>query len=386
MSDNLNSKRHKTMANNNNNNSTHDNNNPSLPEEIIYQILTRLPVKSLLQFRSVSKLWLALISSPQFIHTHLGQSIRDTSLKHHNIMLSSTHPYNHLTICSVYSVFDDISCDVIQPDYPMKDPHNHVWVVGCVNGLVCLAVEEYTLFLWNPATRKSRRLRSPDVVLDYGCYLIYGFGYDQVADDYKVVGMFCFFRSGGEYDTTVKVYSSKEDIWRKIGDFPFGIPFDDSGKFASGSLHWAASGDMRSGSPDSWLIVAFNLATENYVEIAQPNFGNSEHDLTLGVLGESLCILCNYGRTIMDVWVMKEYCVRESWTKLVTIPYLNDPIRDRYSVPLAISENGVIVMEFEGRLVLYNANEKTLKDLEFCKRDLCLEAQTYVESLISPNF
>lgn len=357
---------------------------PNLPEEIIAEILSRLPVKSLLQFRSVSKLWLSLISSPQFIKTHVAKSIADTKLTHHRLILSSTHPHFNLNSCSVYSVFNEPSTDAIELDYPMKTPHNSVWVVGSFNGLVCLAIEEDSIFLWNPSTRKSRRLRSPEINMRFGCYIIYGFGYDECGDDFKVVGIFCVFRNGYAYETEVKVYSSKADCWRRIEDFPFGIPLDDSGKFANGALHWAASRDIRSGSPNSWIVVSLDLAKETYGEVLQPSYGEGEYDLTLGVLGEYLCILCNYGRTRTDVWIMKEYGVRESWTKLVTIPYLKETMT--YSKPLGISENGDILLEFESHLILYNANDSIFKDPEIHKFDGCLEADTYVESLVSPNF
>ncbi|KAL6185268.1 hypothetical protein ACLB2K_041402 [Fragaria x ananassa] len=40
-------------------------------EDLLSQILVRLPLKSLLCFKSVSKQWLSLISSPQFLVTHI---------------------------------------------------------------------------------------------------------------------------------------------------------------------------------------------------------------------------------------------------------------------------------------------------------------------------
>jgi hypothetical protein len=41
-----------------------------LPHELIIQILLRLPVKSLLRFKCVCKLWLTLISDAHFANSH----------------------------------------------------------------------------------------------------------------------------------------------------------------------------------------------------------------------------------------------------------------------------------------------------------------------------
>ncbi|OWM74640.1 hypothetical protein CDL15_Pgr005220 [Punica granatum] len=47
---------------------------PHLPEEMIYEILVRLPVKSLCRFRCVSTLWRTIISDPHFVSSHLARS------------------------------------------------------------------------------------------------------------------------------------------------------------------------------------------------------------------------------------------------------------------------------------------------------------------------
>ncbi|XP_057486624.1 F-box/kelch-repeat protein At3g23880-like [Actinidia eriantha] len=359
---------------------------PNLPPEIIAEILSRLPVKSLLQFRSVSKSWLSLISNHEFAKTHLGIAFKNDDYAHHRLILSSVRPQFDLKSCSLYSVLyeqEQQSLIASELDYPLKDPHRSFSVVGSCNGLVCIAIEEDAVFLWNPCTRKSKRLPDSRVRMKYGCYVIYGFGCDESSDDYKVVVILCFLGSGGLYETKVKVYALRTNSWRRIGDFSYGIPLDDSGKFVNGSLHWAASGNL--GANYSWVIVSLDLAKETYGEVEQPNYGDGGLDLSLWELKGWLCVLCNYPGTHVDVWVMKEYGVRESWTKLFVISYLPEPSNDGFSRPLCISKNGEILLQYGSQLVLYNPKDGTSKILDIQNIYDFLEADTYVESLVSPN-
>lgn len=53
---------------------------PSLPQEMIVEILSRLPVKSVCKFRCVSKPWLSLISDLHFVNAHLRRTLENDDL------------------------------------------------------------------------------------------------------------------------------------------------------------------------------------------------------------------------------------------------------------------------------------------------------------------
>ncbi|XP_075484263.1 F-box protein CPR1-like isoform X2 [Primulina tabacum] len=286
---------------------------PCLPEEIVVEILARLPVKSLLKFRH----------------------------------------------CSVMSLMQEPSTDACSIDYPKKHPKKAVWVVGSCNGLICLAINEKDLFFWNPSTRKSKKLPPVNVNVKRGFYNIYGFGYNECDDDYKVVGIFCVFGNAGAYESMVKIYSSKINSWKRMEDFKGGVPLDDSGKFACGKLHWSASRNL--GFHFRWDIVSLDMESEVYGIVEQPNYGEREFDSTLGVLGECICILCNYQYINADLWVLKEYGVKESWTKVATIPYVDAPGKLLYSKALFMLQNGELLLVFGMHFIVYNLEDNSVR-------------------------
>ncbi|KAH7867120.1 hypothetical protein Vadar_029040 [Vaccinium darrowii] len=351
-----------------------------LPPEIMAQILSRLPVKSLLRFRCVSKSWRALISDPEFAKTHLRlASSIDTAYTHHRLLIANA--FAVVRSCSLPSILNENCCydaDVVDIDhYPMcrdnRGGHLGVRVLGCCDGLMCIETKT-TLFVWNPSTRKSKRLPSYDMPL--GHVVVYGFGYDASIDDYKVVGFLYECRDGIFYGA--KVCTLRSDSWRRIGDFPrCDITFKNrSGVFANGALHWNAR-------ETDGNIVSLDLAKETYGEVSKPN-----KDRAHGHLYETLCdfhgclgVLYDY-RAYADVWVMKEYGTRESWTKLVVISF--DTSSDlKYTIPVCILKNGEILLDTNKRLVRYNPKDGTFT-YPTSPIDLGSSAvHPYVESLVS---
>ncbi|KAG5604087.1 hypothetical protein H5410_025579 [Solanum commersonii] len=75
---------------------------------------------------------------------------------------------------------------------PMENPTIYSWIVGSVNGLICLYSKIEETVLWNPAVKKSKKL--PTLGAKYNLipmgiffYTKYGFGYDDSSDDYKAL-------------------------------------------------------------------------------------------------------------------------------------------------------------------------------------------------------
>ncbi|XP_059288568.1 F-box/kelch-repeat protein At3g23880-like [Lycium ferocissimum] len=158
--------------------------------DFLTEILSRLPVKSLLRFKSVSKSWFSLICSPEFIKSHLSLSAKNnnTDYTNYRVMLRIAQPEFNLKDCSLKSLLHDES--VIEEsnlDYPMKDSSISFLIEGSVNGLICLVSGAEELVLWNPSIKTYKKLPVLISKMRDSYRSTYGFGYDEIHDDYKVV-------------------------------------------------------------------------------------------------------------------------------------------------------------------------------------------------------
>ncbi|XP_073131647.1 F-box/kelch-repeat protein At3g23880-like [Henckelia pumila] len=369
----------------------------NLPEEILVEILAKLPVKSLLRFRCVSRSWLELISSQHFIKAHLNSSRQDLNLSNYKIMLSIREfPTYDLKYCPLnFLLHEPWSTDASSIDYPKS---SSVCVVGSCNGLICLVINEKDLFLWNPSTRQSRKLPPANFNMGRaGSPNDHSFGFHESGDDYKVVNILSVFEKKGQYKLMAMIYSLKSDSWKRVGDFKGcllkddfkgRVIEDDSGKFASGKLHWCtAQSRFTHEDAAEWdIIISLDIESEVFGVLEQPNYMKKDKcELLLGVLGECICVLCeNYENSTTDLWVLKEYGVKESWTKLAVIPS-TDPIDSLWhSMPMFILPNGGILFSTYGRyFVVYNPKDHSTKIFDI-NNSRYSEANIYVESLISP--
>lgn len=114
------------------------------------------------------------------------------------------------------------------------------------------------------------------------------------------------------------VYSMKLRSWRRIQDFPYEISFVGDGVFLNGSLHWQS----RDG------IAVLHLGREEFSLLPRPHpmFGARKCsyevlDALNGILFLSYYPENGEGKGL-EVWVMRDYGVENSWMKLCSIDLL----------------------------------------------------------------
>ncbi|XP_052194551.1 F-box protein CPR1-like [Diospyros lotus] len=347
----------------------------NLPEEIVAEILSRLPVSSLCRFRCVSKSWRSLISEPNFIRLHLNHNT--TTTDHHRlILISDFYKLYSVDLHSPEFTQDSIAIYLKFP--PDRNPNRFGQICGSCDGL--LLMRDYiSYFLLNPSTRESKEVpNSPFSVKSGYSFNLNGFGHDSSKDDYKVVRISHCDCAADCAENIVSVFSLRTNTWRRIEDSPYDHSFHERlpGVFVSGAVHWLAC-TTGVGSNDSTVIASLDLAKEKFQSVPCPGSAGDILIEELGVLGGCLCALgfCHSG--CQDVWVMKKYGVRDSWTKF-TINYGNFPFWN----PLCFSRTGQVLLESGHSLVIFDQEEKTFKELKVKGRPAQFKAGVYVESLV----
>ncbi|CAL5391020.1 unnamed protein product [Camellia sinensis] len=338
-----------------------------IPDEVLIEILARLPVKSLLQFRSVCKSWNSLIANPSFITTHLNQTKSNTQL----LIIKYTHVPNQERFISCS---DDETCcgNFVELENPFHSPGISFKIVGSCNGLLCISPHygsEFA-FLWNPSIRRFLTLpESGYSVTDSDLQFVFGFGFDRISNDYKVVKIgYLNEKTRGSVLCKMELYALSMLSWRPICvvDFRFELSINTWSVFVNGAVHWVAF-DPAKEHGFGILIVAFDMGNEVFREISLPNYqpdGRLHTSTAVAVLGESLAVIdcasglvapsplmCNF-----HIWVMEEYGV------------------------LGFRKNGNVLID-DDELLSYDPQSHQIKNLGVYGNSF--NVYTYMESLVA---
>ncbi|CAI8610239.1 unnamed protein product [Vicia faba] len=177
-----------------------------LPHELVIQILLRLPVKSLIHFKCVCKLWLSLIShDSHFAKSHFQLTATEPNCRILHISNSTQSIDVEASLDSGISPnLDWIFPEYFTVNFPVK---------GSCRGFI-LFCGSLNIYVWNPSTGVHKRIPLSPFGSDLEAEYFYGFGYDDSTEDYLVVSMYHY----NAPPLHLEYYSLKANTWKQGGD------------------------------------------------------------------------------------------------------------------------------------------------------------------------
>ncbi|KAF9610603.1 hypothetical protein IFM89_023491 [Coptis chinensis] len=247
-----------------------------IPHDILFfGILNRLPVKSLLRFKCVSKLWCAMIVEPEFTTSHLTCTTEKSS--------SSIAGFFQVK----YKDSKKQSCDYIfvnkeeNPEYFSVQPKQWPGTsrAGDCNGLFCFRSRS-GFEICNPSTHEVLYHPLPPRPPPH-CVVSYGFGFDPLKNEYKVVqivdgkGSFrrCMVCTLGSNNSSWKGITVASNLSKCLnhsslrGSRRLGLIVNSDGAlYSNGALHWYFR----------WphIVMSFDIHYEKLSLIRGPNREN----------------------------------------------------------------------------------------------------------------
>ncbi|KAF5746137.1 F-box protein [Tripterygium wilfordii] len=354
----------------------------SLPREVAVDILSRLPIASILQAKLVCRSWRNLAQDPLLLRMHFSGTADENPC----LVLHSDHPIRNQLRTVQFSA-DDENIEIVRGiDLPMMPEFD---VVGSCNGFLCFCDSFYknSLYVYNPCINSHKEL--PESALYPNQDVILGFGFHPMTKEFKVIRIIYYSRSRpgifarrrfSRQQSEVQILTLGCKSWRSLGQLPYNHLIQPSCQVLFlGKLHWVSEPhrDNR-----GTRIISFDLAEEQFQIVPTPESSSLDRSgFQLVVLGDCLsaAVWCLDGR--LEIWVMKEYNVKESWIKDFNIDgsyvprgleqdvdisfadskfYLNSPLIR----VLCLLMNGQILLEYKCRaLVSYDPIRRTFKDI-----------------------
>ncbi|KAF8377039.1 hypothetical protein HHK36_030411 [Tetracentron sinense] len=363
-----------------------------LADGVLFEILVRLPVKSIIRFKVVSKRWLALISNPYFIRL---------CISHINALSSS--PPSTLFFQYLYNFLGRIPPEEMavhstsdQPQFESRgfsfnflpsEPQNPVKILASSNGLVlCRAASQMIYYVANPLTMQWVTLPRPT---RSHRYVRIGFFCEPFPEEgtaiYKVV---CVTESMGLSESlNLEIFSSETGEWSDLkvscpGRVAMFKAYDRAVCY-NGILHWM----------DTFRkIVAFDPNNSSglcrIIELPEDRRNRNSYGClgvcqgSLRYFDEAISIDTN-GIPTLGVWVLKDYDKGEWCLEHKTIlsemvsqdDFLDESLYD-FPRPLAFHpvDRDILYFGFPGRLVSYNIQSNILEevcDFAYHKIRLC---------------
>ncbi|GLT50996.1 hypothetical protein SLA2020_244470 [Shorea laevis] len=371
-----------------------------LPPEMLLEILSRLPITSLIHFKTTSHAGYDLIADPR-----LPPMFRNRVSDSNPYLILYTYNFVPSGPLQLYFV-DSEGCSrrVRKIDPPQHSEVNNL--VGSCNGLLCVSYPNPTIdgssathsvLIYNPFVGDAVRVPPANRFLNQREF--FGFGFHPRTGEFKLVRIVSYKKMMTVVDPALDVGESMVQIftvgtteWRNKGATPPHLAnvFRPPEALVEGSLLWVSVVGMGGGG--SILgIISFDLADEVFEEIPHPPCQQLvSGGYRLSVLNGCLSAAGLVDAVHFDIWVMKQYRVKESWVKQLSFDpsFLGGRLwawpsySRRFPKVISALKNGEILLQYNyGSLVSYDPVEHRFKTLQMIGLPKHFQALPFLPSL-----
>ncbi|KAJ4882104.1 cyclin-like protein [Raphanus sativus] len=281
-----------------------------LPLDIIVEILKKLPAKSLVRFRSVSKQWSTIIGSRRdFIDSIVTRSLSHPPPKLPIFIFHHCVPETFFTVSPVFSptTATDNVVTIPRPSHPSSFHYQYS------RGLICCSSSKsHLVTIYNPTTRQVFPLPEiqPPATRRSGLSSCF-FGYDPITNQYKVLSIIVNCDEPIPKQTYHVFTLGCQQSWRKVK----GIGEDSFPKDYSvcidGTIYYHAN---REGGET--MLLSFDIRSERFDHVLVPEalLTPMYHQRLVNHLGKLGCIICNRSNT--SIWIMDD-AGKQEWSRTI---------------------------------------------------------------------
>ncbi|CAH8257711.1 unnamed protein product [Arabidopsis lyrata] len=239
----------------------------TLPLDMQMEILSRLPLKSLMGCMCVSKKWASIIRSKAFRDHYLSRSMTRP-----RVLFVANHREFHKFTSEAffYSVYQEEEPLWLSGKQQMRSEEVPLLKVSQpILGLICQQGNT-KIVICNPGSKNCRTL--PQIKVPKGASMTSFFGYDKDKDVFKVL---CITKATKEYQVCTVRSDEESSFWRPIRYEHDHAPVTE-GLFKGGVLYYGALSTS-----DKSVVMSFNVSSEEFSVIELPNEVKIDHHWTL---------------------------------------------------------------------------------------------------------
>ncbi|KAL0899246.1 hypothetical protein Bca101_083207 [Brassica carinata] len=252
----------------------------NLPGEMIEEIFSWLPAKSLSQFQSTSKHWQALLKSESFAKKHSANAPKEEPL---NIMLIDSRVF-----LVRINLHDSPPSVKVAYQFNLKDPDYRSSQVAIRNvfhcdGLLLCTTKDKRLVVWNPCSGETKWIKPRDRYKKHDYYAL-GYNNKSSCKQYRVL------RVDSQKILPIKnkyeIYDFTSDSWRVLGvNTDWFLAKHRRGISFKGNTYWVAEWSHTE------FLLSFDFSTEMFQSLSLPHpFPHSISALSV-VRENKLCLL-----------------------------------------------------------------------------------------------